>query len=251
MSRTLNPVFSVVIPALQEGKYIRRTLAQLNPGIRERFNCEVIVSDGGSTDDTVEIARAAADMVIVHQGPERQTIAGGRNRGAEQAHGTILVFLNADSVIQNPDRFFAAVADLFSTTSGDPNVAAATCSVCIYPEEERLVDVIFHNFFNYYFWLLNLIGIGMARGECHILRRDLFERSGGYDENLIAGEDFNLIVRLRRMGKIRFLRHLKVFESPRRFRRYGYRRILWLWFLNSVSVLFKGKSISEEWEPIR
>lgn len=245
------PVISVVIPSLQEGKYIRRTLTQLTPDVRKRFQCEVIVSDGGSTDDTVGVANELADSVVVHDRPGRQTIAAGRNRGAEHAKGSILVFLNADTVIENPADFFPGVLKMFSAEHTHGRVAGATCSVCIYPEEERVVDIIFHNFFNYYFWILNHIGLGMARGECHILRREIFEKVGGYDESLVAGEDFDLFVRLRRLGSIRFIRHVKVFESPRRFRRYGYRRILWLWFLNGISVLFRGRSISSEWEPIR
>lgn len=248
MTGLRTPAISVVIPALQEEKYILRTLRQFTPEIKSRYGCEVIVSDGGSSDRTVALAHGYADVIRMPDGPGRQTISVGRNLGARCASGNILVFLNADTVVEDPDRFFRSVLDLFGDGKA---IVAATCNVCIYPEEETFADVVFHAFFNYYFWMLNVIGLGMGRGECQVIRRGMFDRVGGYNESLAAGEDFNLFVRLRRMGRIVYLRGVRVIESPRRFRRFGYRKILWLWFVNGISVLFRGKSISGVWEPVR
>jgi glycosyltransferase involved in cell wall biosynthesis len=171
----------------------------------------------------------------------------GRNIGANHAKGGIFVFLNADTVIENPPLFFATICKVMN----NPGIIASTCRVNIYAEEERFSDKLFHNFFNYYFWLLNIIGIGMGRGECQIVRRDEFFEVKGYNETLAAGEDFNLFVKLRKRGKIAFIGSLVARESPRRFRKYGYRRVVVQWFLNSISVLFRGKSISDHWEPVR
>lgn len=241
------PAVSVIIPTLQEEKVLPRTLAQFAESLRPRFNIEVIVSDGGSTDCTLQHARAAADAVVLHPGPGRQNISAGRNAGARNARAKILIFLNADVVIEDPDKFF----DLMTRAVLSEGVAASTCNVNIYPEEATFFDWIFHNFFNGYFWVLNQIGMGMGRGECHVVRRDLFERVGGYDENLAAGEDYDLFLRLHREGKIAFVREVTVFESPRRFRRDGYLRISLLWFLNGLSVLLFHRSIVDEWKPVR
>ena len=241
------PRISVVIPTLLEGKYLDRTLRQFSDKLRKQFNLEIIVSDGGSSDNTLEIAGNYTDCVLRHQGKGRQTISKGRNVGAAKASGEFLVFLNGDTVIAQPEQFFGRII----TVLADRKVVAATCDVTIYPEEETFADKAFHGFFNIYFRLLNVIGIGMGRGECQIVRRNPFFEVGGYDENLVAGEDFDLFVKLRRHGKIVFLSGLKVWESPRRFRRYGYRKITLLWFLNALSVFFRGKSAAKEWEPIR
>jgi GT2 family glycosyltransferase len=123
--------------------------------------------------------------------------------------------------------------------------------VNIYPEESTTTDWAFHNFFNGYFWLLNVLGMAMGRGECHVMRREMFEAAGGYDESIPAGEDYEFFLRLRRHGRIAFVRSLTVFESPRRFRKYGYLRISLLWFLNALSVFLFRRSISEEWKPVR
>lgn len=238
---------SIIIPTLKEEKALPQTLEQFTEGIRRQYNLEIIISDGGSTDRTIHIARSMADTVIEHTSAERQNISQGRNRGADAATGDILVFLNADVLIEEIEKFFSTVHRVMR----DSHVAAATCNVNIYPEEERLGDWLFHNFFNGYFWLLNLFGMGMGRGECHIIRTDLFRRLHGYNENLAAGEDYELFMRLHHHGKIVFLRTLTVFESPRRFRKYGYFWISILWFLNALSVLISRRSIVSEWKPIR
>lgn len=208
---------------------------------------EVIVSDGGSTDESIAIASSTADSLIENTAKIKQTISMGRNAGANHSTGEILIFLNGDTVVEDAQSFLGKVGDVMN----DHKTVAATCRVAIYPEEEGFSDKLFHGFFNYYFWFLNVIGLGMGRGECQIVRRKDFFAVRGYNESLAAGEDFDLFVRLRRHGKIAFINSLVVWESPRRFRRFGYMTILWQWFKNAISVLVTGKSISDDWEPIR
>ncbi|MBI1807590.1 MAG: glycosyltransferase [Ignavibacteria bacterium] len=242
-----HPQISIIIPTLQEEKILAQTLDQFTPALRQQFNLEVIVSDGGSTDGTLAIARERSDVVIEHAEQTRQTISAGRNRGAAVAHGGILVFLNADVMIEEPEKFFSTMVRVM----GEERVAAATCNVNIYPEEERLSDWLFHNFFNGYFWLLNVLGLGIGRGECHIVRKKVFEEGGRYNEKIAAGEDVELFRRLGRRGTIIFVRTLTVFESPRRFRKYGYLWIIVLWILNDLGVVFARRSIVDHWKPVR
>jgi hypothetical protein len=126
-----------------------------------------------------------------------------------------------------------------------------TCCVKVFPHEQKLIDVIFQSFYNYYFHALNIIGMGMGRGECHIIRKSIFEEFDGYNENLAAGEDFDLFRRIRKKYKIFFARNLVVFESPRRYRKLGHFRIFFTWLINSIYIIFGNSSKSTEWKQVR
>lgn len=113
------------------------------------------------------------------------------------------------------------------------------------------MDTVVHTIFNWYVWLLNSLRIGAGRGECQVVRRDVYLAVGGYRIGLAAGEDFDLFARISRTARVRFAWEVLVYESPRRFRKFGYFRILYWWAVNALSVLFRGRSSSDEWEPVR
>lgn len=158
-----------------------------------------------------------------------------------------LFFLNADARISDIDTFFKLCNNLMKM----PQVVALSFEVEVYPEEETFKDKIFHWFLNKFFALLNVIGLGMGRGECNVVKREVFFSINGYNDKLVAGEDFELYVRLRRLGKIINVYGVKIYESPRRYRKYGYLRTIALWFFNSVSIILFKKSISSKWDMVR
>ena len=240
--------YSIIIPTLNEEKLLPDLLKQLsNPEYKNKYDYEIIVSDGGSEDKTVEIARKYSDIVKVHSGNTRQNIAAGRNIGASYANTDIFIFFNGDIIIPDVDYFFNYVENKFLNS----DYLAMTCIVKVFPEEEILTDKIFQTIYNIYFRFLNFTGVGMGRGECQVIRKEIFYRFKGYNEELAAGEDFDLYKRIRKEGKILFSKDLFIFESPRRFRRLGYKYVSWIWIKNGFSVFFKGKAISKEWEQIR
>jgi glycosyltransferase involved in cell wall biosynthesis len=240
-------VISIIIPTLNEEKLISHTLAQFTPELKQKYQIEVIISDGGSTDNTLNLVESSADLVLNADPNRPQNIPIGRNFGAKYALGKFLYFINADTILEDPDKFFnhtLAALDI-------PKIIALTMKFKIFPDEERLADKLFHGFYNSYVFLLNLIGMGMGRGECQIVKREFFGKVKGYNENLPAGEDFDLYKRLKKYGKIKFLQTLTVFESPRRYRKYGYAKVFWDWTKNAISVFFRHKSVSGKWEQVR
>lgn len=131
------------------------------------------------------------------------------------------------------------------------NLDAIATKVLPFASETDRKDTIFYSLLNKYFKFLNQIGIGMGRGECQIIKKSTFIKVKGYNDKIVAGEDFDLYRRIAKIGNVKFIDKFVVFESPRRFKQEGYISTLTKWFLNSVSVLFLGKSYSKVWKAIR
>jgi len=245
------PLISVIVPVYREEKILARTLAAYPKELRHKYHIELIISDGGSEDNTLKIAKDMADIIVEHKEERRQTIAEGRNRGAEKANGDILVFINGDTVPANPDWFFDFISKLNDENSSFKNSSALACEVSVDPAEKLFKDTVFYTLHNLYVKLLNKFGLGMGRGECQIVRAEVFKKVGGYNSKLTAGEDFDLFRRIAKVGKIGFANDIVVLESPRRFRKFGYLRIISSWIINSLSVMILNRSVSKEWEAVR
>ncbi len=239
--------YSIIIPTLNEEKLLPSLLKSLNNlDARRKYDYEVIVSDGGSADNTCEIASTDCDKLIRYEPGEIRTISNGRKKGAMAAAGEFLLFINADVRID--------IAKLFEISESrfvKSNYAAMTCKIKVFPDLEKTADKIYAAFINHYTALINFLGIGMARGECQLIRKNVYETIGGYNPVLTAGEDFEISTRLRRSGKILFIRDMVVYESPRRYHEWGYVKIIFSWFANSTSSWLMKKSFFKKWKPIR
>lgn len=240
--------YSIIIPTLNEEKLLPKLLEVIdNFELKKKFNYEIIISDGGSTDKTISIAQNHADIILKNKEGNEQNISIGRNIGANAANGEIIIFYNGDIFIDDFEKVFLTIEDKFLNSK----FMAMTCCVKVFPEEQKFVDIIFQSFYNYYFHFLNIIGLGMGRGECHIIRKSTFDEYGGYNEELAAGEDFDLFRRIRKDGKVLFARNLTVYESPRRYRKIGHFKILFTWLINSIYIIFAKTSKSTEWKEVR
>jgi len=207
------PRISVVIPAWNEEAYLPRLLDSVDAA-RARFpggseQIEVVVADNASTDRTAEIAAARGCRVVR---VEKRVIAAARNGGAAAARGAIIAFVDADSTI-HPDTFdaieramagrrFAGGATGVHMERVTPGVAAA---------------------FAMMIWLVWATGMDTGVVFC---RRADFEALGGYDESRLFGEDVKFLWRLRRLGKGRGerlvrLRGVKAVTSVRKWESHG------------------------------
>ncbi|MBW2164321.1 MAG: glycosyltransferase [Deltaproteobacteria bacterium] len=122
--------YSIIIPTLNEEKVLPELLKQLSDKeLKLKYNYEVIVSDGGSTDDTILIANKYASKIVIHNKEKKQNISEGRNAGANIANSDILIFINGDVLFDNLEYFFARIQNKFI----DSEYFAMTCKVSVIP----------------------------------------------------------------------------------------------------------------------
>lgn len=192
---------SVVIPTLDAAASLPRALSALGEGLSEGLIRELIVSDGGSTDDTREIATEAGG--IWTEGPPGR--GGQLRRGAELAEGEWLLFLHADTVLQ-PGWAQAVMAHLV-----DGRPACFRLGFDAAGAAPRLVAG----------WAnLRSRAFRLPYGDQGLLvRREDYAAAGGYPEQPLM-EDVALV---RRLGRVRVLDGLAV-TSAERYRRQGWLR---------------------------
>lgn len=200
------PYFSVIIPTLNEEMLLPRLLASLK---KQRFkDFEVIIADNHSTDKTPEIIREYGAKIV--EGGSRPGV--GRNRGASVAKGEYLAFLDADTVLDFD--FLEKLRDEilkrnFSGASG-----------FFVGDKGSAFDRFTHAILNYYFWSIQRLD-PHACGFYFIIKRDVFEKLHGFDENIYMAEDHELAHRIRDVGKFVFLKKPTITVSTRRVGREG------------------------------
>ena len=230
---------SVVIPAYNEEKYIETCLKSLR---RQDYGdgYEIIIADNSSDDATVKIAERYADKVIVHP---RNTISYGRQRGAEAARYEVIAFTDADTMI--PPGWLSSVASCF-THDGVVGMhgqlmpldgtwfEAGFCRHVLPPYSKFMVD----------------INQPSVPGSNFAVRRDAFEKIGGFNTKFITAEDVELCKRIKRLGRIVYNPAAVVYVSTRRIRKWGYLKILSYHVSNSFKIYVLNKA-DMEYEPVR
>ncbi len=242
-----NDTISFIIPTLNEEKILERTLLSLKK--LTICNFEIIVSDGGSTDATLRIARRYAAKVVENATGERQTIALGRNLGASKAAGNYYVFLDADVIIKDIDVFVDRALRDFDI---DKKLVALAPYIKVLPEYKTFADQFFFFWVNVMYLVLNnFLHVGAAAGEFQMIRSEVFKKLGGFNERFVAGEDYDLFERLSKVGKTRVNKKLFVYHTSRRAHSIGWPRLIFLWTANALGNKLFRRSHSKEWTVIR
>ena len=237
-------MISFVIPTLNEEKTIEDTLKSLNAFSGDK---EIIISDGKSRDNTIEIAKKYTDKILIPDGLSKQNIAQGRNAGAKEALGEYIIFMDADVVIPNIDDFIKRAERYFDK---DPKLVAVTAECVVLKDLANIFDKIIFKIVAYYFSFLNVIRFGAAGGEFQMIKKTAFLQVKGFDPILSVSEDMDLFWRLAKIGRTKLPLELKVYHTGRRAHKIGWTRLLWQWVSNTISVFFFKKS-DDEWKEIR
>lgn len=236
--------YSIIIPSLNEEKRIETVIRQFH-ALDGKYKYEVIVGDGGSTDRTVEIARSLGATVVIDSSPTR-TVGSGRDSGAAIATGDMFIFCDADTRLSNVVRLVEEIEKTFR----DPKVVAAVPRMEVFPEQQIWKDKIFHHFFNALIrFSLHLPG-PLSRGQCQIVRATSFRAVGGYDKTQVHAEDSYLFLHLKQFGKLKFINDVTVYESPRRYRKYGYLKVALIGIYSTWAQAIFKRNVLKSWDRV-
>lgn len=201
-------MISVIIPTLNAERTLAHTLAALVTAVVDGIVQEVIVVDGGSTDDTVAIAEAGdTHLIKAPSGRGSQLEA-----GACQARGDWLLFLHADTVLE-PGWAEEAQNFIERVASGRRAPAAAAFRFAL--DDDGSIP-------RFVVWLVGLRCrlLALPYGDQGLLiSRNLYNRLGGF-RPLPLMEDVDLVRRLKRRELV--MLQSRAVTSGERYRREGY-----------------------------
>ena len=170
------------------------------------FVNEILVVDGGSSDNSTNVAREHHARVINSQEKGR---AKQMNAGAKNAKSTILYFLHADTT--PPPDFDSAIMNQIQ------NGADAGCFRLRFDDNHPLLA--------FYAWFTRFSSTFLRFGDQSLfVKNELFEKIGGFDESLVVMEDQKIVRKCKKHGRFDVLKK-PVITSARKYRENGVVRL--------------------------
>lgn len=208
------PYISVIVPVLNEADILERALISIRAQTFSDY--ELIVVDNGSTDDSPKIAARYANVLLFEA--ERGYIQA-VHRGISEARGEVVTACDADTVY--PKGWLERMADCFRK---DEAVVAVYGPMGFNDTPRVLGRGAIAGYV-----LLDLLsrpfGVRLSGGANLGIRRDAYFKVGGYmPKSKLASQDFILVQKLGRIGRVKFIPGLYVYTSARRFMREGFVR---------------------------
>jgi glycosyltransferase involved in cell wall biosynthesis len=184
---------SVVIPAYNSARTIRETVQSALD--QEDVALEVIVVDDGSSDNTPELVETIADPRVRLVRQPNGGAPSARNTGIEHSRGDWVAFLDSDD-LWVPHKLKAQLGALATFPGGfaaqssaylvDDDMKVLQIRRCVQPENNLLTFLRFQNL--------------PAAASSWLVRRDVIERVGRFDPELVILEDWDLSIKLARYG---------------------------------------------------
>jgi GT2 family glycosyltransferase len=187
------PLVTIVLPTLNGGRYIRRSIESCLSQTYTHF--ELIVVDGGSTDDTLDLVAAVADprLRVIHQSNNTGRLPGALNCGFAQAQGALFTWTQDDdyytpnalevlvaAIEADPACGFVYAGYWFIDGEGDVLRPAAVGA----PDELYQRNPV---------------------GHCFLYRREVAEQVGAYDAAFLMAEDTHYWMRVYRVAQMHCL----------------------------------------------
>ena len=209
----MTPFFSIIIPAHNEELNIGRLLKSIT--LQSYRDFEVIISDSDSQDKTCEVIKGyeknLPSLLLLEE--KTPNVGTARNNGAKHAQGEYLIFFDADVFIE--EHFLKSVKRHIQVDH--PGMMAMWNRPSPASWRGRFI-----------FGVMNRVVQLVARvhpaanGPGIIMKKELFERIGGFDQTIFFGEDYDIVKRAHEKGGV-----MKVYKNPlffvstRRFEKEG------------------------------
>lgn len=222
---TTKPFFSVIIPTLNEEKYLPKLLSDLERQKTKLF--EVIVVDGKSEDRTIDMCKNNYSYNIRTLVSSKRNVGFQRNYGAARATGSYLIFLDAD--VRITPSFFTKLAN-------NINKQKALIYMPYYISESPFFqdDTIF-SVFNFLMETSQLTTKPFSLGAAVFFEKHFFTFLGGFNERYYLAEDHEIVRRAKKMGvTAKFLPSVSVKISMRRFKKEGKLDLLRKYFIATL-----------------
>ncbi|RLI08331.1 hypothetical protein DRO42_06555 [Candidatus Bathyarchaeota archaeon] len=205
--------FSIIIPTLNEEKNLGICFKSLMEQTYKDF--EVIIVDGGSKDNTVDMAERYGFDILEVEKTRPHDVSAAKNEGARHSRGDLLFFLDADMAME--PNCLEVLAEGFQ----EPDIVGIACKVL--PLEGNSLESVMYECNNILARVANRVGVHeFSYFSCHSYRKDCFEKVGGFREDLLACEDLDLSLRLRHLGRYLVTPRTILWTSPRRLREWSY-----------------------------
>ena len=185
---------SIIIPTYNEAENIEKIISYLLR-VEQKNKIEIIVADGGSTDNTIELAKKNGAVAIISTVKGR---AGQMNHAVDFATGDILYFIHADS--RPPLSYFTDIENVINKGYD------CGCYRSKFDSNNFLLKI------NAFFTRLNVL---FCRGgdQTIFVTRTLFEKVGPYKNEMLIMEDYDFLARIRKEGKFKLFNKATVFSA--------------------------------------
>jgi rSAM/selenodomain-associated transferase 2 len=185
---------SIIIPTYNEAENIEEIISYLL-SIEQKANIEIIVADGGSIDNTLELAKKNGAVAILSTIKGR---SGQMNHAVNFATGNVLYFIHADS--RPPLSYFNDIENAISKAYN------CGCYRSKFDSNNFMLKI------NAFFTRLNVL---FCRGgdQTIFVTRALFEKVGPYKNEMLIMEDYDFLERIRKQGKFKLFNKATVFSA--------------------------------------
>jgi rSAM/selenodomain-associated transferase 2 len=215
---------SIIIPTFNEAQSIGQLLSYLNNNT-SGHSMEIIVTDGGSTDNTQQIAEKAGAKLVSSPVKGR---AAQMHYAALQAKGDILYFIHADTF---PPKSFAT--DITNAVDDGYHIGRYRTSF-----RSRSLLLKINQWFTRFDWL-----VCMGGDQTLFVEKNLYHQAGGFDSSKLIMEEYYFGLKARSFGRYKVLQG-KASVSARKYDQHSWLSVQWANY-KAFSMFRKGNSTEE------